>query len=336
MPRLLLGVLAATLALAAPAGAEYVSVPPPVKAPACHRRTATPRVVATRTSTAKGRAAIVACDHASGHRKTLRRGYVGTSQRRLPLLSTPAVQGTKVIWSELDGSAKHPRQDLRTADVRRASHPSRRRIGPSPAPRHQPLAVDSEVMQVLALPRGALAYVAYADAFATRLVLERPGHAPQRFMKEDERPAFIEDGRTLVWFDGARYRAFDVAPLPRDAAGCPVRSAYRRVVIDTSALRVSLASYDDGLFGEAAIRVCWKASGHDDVASSLLAETYLTEHVVANGPFVALTTSDIDRYQSCSSAPGPGTRPSRSSTRARAGRRAPAFTGRASPSSRSS
>lgn len=123
--RPLLALLTTTLAFAAPAAAA-------TSAPPCHRSSAHPRVVATRTIAKTGTAAIVACDRASGHRKTLRHGFAGDDGERLPSLGVPAVQGTKVLWSELAGSPRHLRQDLRSADVRHPTPLDRRRIGPRP------------------------------------------------------------------------------------------------------------------------------------------------------------------------------------------------------------
>lgn len=297
--------LLTTLALAAPAGASAAQTP--VTAPACHRTTATPRVVATRTVTASGRAAIVACDRASGHRKVLRHGYAGSPPKASPALSAPAVQGTRVVWSELLGRARHLRQDLRSADVRHPTRQTRRRIGPTKL--GNTLGVDSEAMQVLALPGGALAYISYGGPFGgtpTTLVLQRRGRAPQTLSTTNQRLATVEDGRTLVWLDDRGYHAVDLAPVPRDASGCPIRSAYHGA-LDTPQLRVSSAVDSDFILdAETAVRICWKATGRDDIATTLGSETYLTQPLVAAGRYVALTAEDIDRYQACYDTPESG------------------------------
>jgi hypothetical protein len=310
--RTLLASLLTTTALAALPGAAGAWVPPPVRAPACHRSAAPhPRVVATRTSTSTGRAAIVACDRSSGHRRTLRHGWVGDAPHRFPLLSTAAAQGTKVSWSELDGPVTHLRQDLRTADVRHAARrQARRQIGPA-AGTTSKVAIDSDPLQVLALPGDALAYVVYGgprDAVASALAVYRPGRPLRVVTKTIDRPARVDDGRTLVWLDRTGYHSLDTASVPRDATGCPVRRAFRDVALDTPDVRVTAAS-DTGfiLDQELAVRVCWKATGRDAIALTLPEETTLSTPIVATGPFVAVTEQGIDRYQSCYSSSLPST-----------------------------
>jgi hypothetical protein len=310
--RTLLASLLTTTALAALPGAAGAWVPPPVRAPACHRSAAPhPRVVATRTSTSTGRAASVACDRSSGHRRTLRHGWVGDAPHRFPLLSTAAAQGTKVSWSELDGPVTHLRQDLRTADVRHAARrQARRQIGPA-AGTTSKVAIDSDPLQVLALPGDALAYVVYGgprDAVASALAVYRPGRPLRVVTKTIDRPARVDDGRTLVWLDRTGYHSLDTASVPRDATGCPVRRAFRDVALDTPDVRVTAAS-DTGfiLDQELAVRVCWKATGRDAIALTLPEETTLSTPIVATGPFVAVTEQGIDRYQSCYSSSLPST-----------------------------
>ncbi|WP_155891955.1 hypothetical protein [Conexibacter woesei] len=285
---LALAATATALTLAAPAGAAQGPSP-------CHRTAAAPRVVATRTSTAVGRAAIVACDRARGRRVTLRRGFVGDSGRHLPLLGSPAVQGTKVIWSELVGSAQHPRQDLRSADVRHATRQAHRRIGPQPHP--DPF-LSSDQLGVLALPGGALAYeVTGPDQPA--LVLARPGHAARTLAPavDDEQ---VEDGRTLVWLAESGAGSYDVRPVPRDAGGCPIRSRYATVVRDTPELRVTVADYGFGTDGDIkAYRVCSKETGRDGIAFTSDPLILLEDRIATQGPFVALPEAANNKYQQC-------------------------------------
>jgi hypothetical protein len=290
----LLSALAATVLLTA-------ATPASAHAAACHRTSASPRVTAQRAVAPDGTARIVACDRARGRSVTLRRGQVGNAAKDFPILSAPAVLGTKVIWSELSGTERHVRQDLRTADVRHPGRVARRRIGP--ARQSAGLLIDAaNDQQVLALPGGAWSYNSLGDGAST-LVLERPGRAPRTLTRDASDPAWVEDGRTLVWQDGSGYHSVDVVPVPRDASGCPIRSRYGRVVADTPTLRVTAGAYGDQDDVEA-YRACWKATGAD--ATVLTTRQEAVTGIVQDGPYVALTVQDWDKYQQCQSFPDSG------------------------------
>jgi hypothetical protein len=321
MARLLLA-LTAALVLAAPAGARTRPLDlTPVAAPACHRTAAQPRVIATRTNTRKGHATIVACDRASGRRTTLRRGFIGYPPRHAPALGPPVVQGTRVIWSELDGAVRHLQQELRSADGRRPGRQQRRRVGPVSA---RPSDVEPDFLKVVALPHGLLAYIAYRTRFA--LVLARPGHAPETLSRaiDIDEPIHVEDDRTLVWSEASGYTARDFAPVRHDASGCPIRSRFRDVLVDTPALRVVEATYgSDPIFSDSALRICWKAGRQDPIVSTLFTETFFDGPILAQGPYVAMAIGTDDRYQGCGL--GDAVPVSVSVIDARTGRRLPAI-----------
>jgi hypothetical protein len=295
MLRTLLTTLALAATLPATATAEDLQAPP------CHRDSGAPRVVATLvTDSADFAAQIVACDRATGRRTVLQRG---NDQRwspfaqRVHVLGRPAAVGTTVTWGEMTGSDKvdpgHWHQAQVSVDVRRPSIRHRRSLGPDLGVRHPGGNLDT-----YAFPGGALAYMVVGqDETDGTIMLDRP-HRRSQTVASGVSAMLREDGRTLSWRawstqrDRPAWQALDVAPVPRDSAGCPVRPSYG-TEIDTPLLRISAArKSDDFVF-----RACWKATGRDDIVAS--DTDYESTYPLVMGSRVLLRTMYVDKYQQC-------------------------------------
>jgi hypothetical protein len=289
-----------TLALAAilPANAPAEDLQP---AP-CHRATGAPRVVATLvTDSARAQAAIVACDRASGRRTVLRRGndqLWSHTAGFVRLLGAPAAAGTTVTWGEMTGSERvkpgHWHQAQVSVDIRRPSVRRRRALGPRAGVRF-----GGGYLDTYAFPGGALAYMVIGNDETDGIVMLRRPHRAARIVATGVTSMQREGGRTLLWqtWSTPRFRpawhALDVAPVARDAAGCPVRAGYRTDV-DTPLLRVTRIR----LFETYALyRACWKATGRDDIVAS--DDDYESTYPLAAGSRVLLRTMYVDKYQQC-------------------------------------
>jgi hypothetical protein len=212
------------------------------------------------------------------------------------LLGRPAVVGTTVTWGEMTGSdqdGRHWHQAQVSVDLRHPAVHHHRALGPG-------LGVSPSTgnLGTYAFPGGALAYMVIGqDETDGRVMLARPHHRP-RTVATGVYAMHSEDDRTLLWETWHQrrfrpsWRALDVAPLPRDADGCPVRTT-SRTLIDTPVLRVSLRLlFDDGI-----LRACWKATGRDDIVASDSDDE--STYPLAMGSRVLLRTMYVDKYQQC-------------------------------------
>jgi len=91
------------------------------------------------------------------------------------------------------------------------------------------------------------------EADTQRLVLRRGGREVREIERAFIKALGIEDGRTLRWLAsgptfGRRY--LDLAPLPRNDAGCPARERFRRSEL-TEDVEVTEARY--GELGETSV-----------------------------------------------------------------------------------
>lgn len=256
----------------------------PGLAAACTRSTAPPRVEASLVQTdAKGDVVLLVCERRTGKSRVLRDGVDSSTSART-VLGRPAVDGWQVIWSEVGGRRRV--QTQRMVDLRRPTVQRRRVLGPV-----GDRGIESAELATVRLPDHVLAWTEVTkDDNSGRLMIGRLGRRPRVLVSEGVRTVGVQDGRTIVWSDvSGRNSYIDMARLPR-RDGCPVRSSFNRVVLTNRLLAVTASTYGD-------YRICWRASGRDEVAVHSAAE--VSYSFAAAGEHVLIQTLPWNKYQTC-------------------------------------
>lgn len=201
------------------------------------------------------------------------------------MLGRPAVDGWRVIWSEVGGRRRV--QTQRMVDLRRPTVQRRRVLGPV-----GDRWLESDELATVRLPNHVLAWTDVTKGDNSgRLMIGRLGRRPRVLVRKGVRTVRVQDGRTLVWTDESGRRTYiDMARLPR-RDGCPVRSLFNRVVLANRLLVVTEGAYGGDY------RICWRASGRDDVAVQSAAE--VSYSFAAAGEHVLIQTRPWDKYQTC-------------------------------------
>jgi hypothetical protein len=244
------------------------------------------------------RTTVVLCDRRSGRERVLRRGRLDSGTDRGVGYHGAAAAGRRLVWVEerrWRGRARVVLVEARATDgsVFRRRELARNREG-----------FGAREHQAVVTAGGNVATVV-SEADTQRLVLRRGGREVREIERAFIKALGIEDGRTLRWLAsgptfGRRY--LDLAPLPRNDAGCPARERFRRSEL-TEGVEITEARY--GELGETSVlRACLRDTGRDIVVGegeSSFGDSRSVAVPVIDGDWIAVQRSVYSRYYGCES-----------------------------------
>jgi hypothetical protein len=243
--------------------------------------------------------AVVACDHATGRRRVLRRGgkgYLDGRDRRPALVfGASSADAARAAWVEARFAHGRIVETLWTVDLRRGGRRTHRVVARA-RDRRDIIWVASRLGAVV-LRDGSVSWLTTTAQRRSRLVVgAAPGRRTRVITAGGPLALAVEDGRTVRWRDLLRYdlHYLDVLPLPV-VDGCPRRAVFTHQddTLATPDVLVTYSGFDP--FDAYIVRACLRETGRDPVVAQN-AEGSITTVAAATGEWILLTHNDATRY----------------------------------------